>query len=136
MRWPRIVGAASVVAALVWSLSLTGSALPTALEGEGEAPIEITLGPKASKCKVDVEGREYRITLDRILDSRCPKDATCVWAGELSAQLEIERTDTTGTKSDITLGEVTTPTIEIMDARLDLVSIDETNVTFTIRGGD
>ncbi len=73
------------------------------------------------------------VTLKQINDSRCPKDAQCVWAGELGAVL-IASGGKLNSEREVRLGTVTNRnnTIDGAPYRLTLQAATETTVTVTV----
>lgn len=96
-------------------------------------PVEIALDTKNDTARVALGGSKYKIQLRGINDSRCPANAKCIWQGELAAELDVDR-DAPSPKASkrFTLGEVTAPSITILNASFELVSITETSVTFRV----
>jgi len=87
------------LAVLLACLALAGGAGP-GLTGCGAAPdretsaidlgAQVTLAPGAA-----VSARNTGMTVRFIAvteDSRCPRDVTCVWAGEVRVRLEVQQT--------------------------------------------
>lgn len=131
MSNPGRVFRAGVAGLLAACTMAFGCAHAAALSvGPGETA-EITLSEAARKADIEVDGRRYSLALKQIVDSRCPANAKCIWAGELSARISIERPDQGPAVREITLGESTAPSADVLGLRLELVRIDETSVTFT-----
>lgn len=109
------------------------SATPVANTTSPKGPVEITLETKHDTVRVILGDSKYKVHLERISDSRCPANAKCIWSGELAAELEVDR-DRAGTKDSkrFTLGELTAPSIAIIGASFELVSISESAVTLRI----
>ncbi len=110
------------------------SSKTVALGGDAGKPMELTIDTSTRTVNVD-SGDDVRHTihLEEILDSRCPPNAKCIWAGELAASLEIARVDRKSgarTERQITLAQITTPTVSILGASFELVRIDKSSVTF------
>jgi hypothetical protein len=127
---PRTVGVAAALLVLSVMIGCVSGAVYAA---EGDEPVRVTLDKARGKAGVELGERRYRLGFVQITDSRCPKDAQCIWAGELSARIRIERLDEPAGPREITLGQQTAPSMEIMGARLDLVSINEASVTLTMQ---
>jgi hypothetical protein len=72
-------------AVILFCLALPGcAATPQQIVEPGA---EITLAPGAT---VAVKGKGIKVRFVAVTqDSRCPKDTTCIWAGEVKAQLDI-----------------------------------------------
>lgn len=117
---------------LAITVALGGCAAATTRTASRDETVEVTLSDTHKKATVSFEDRRYRLGLAQIVDSRCPANAKCIWRGELAARIGIERVDQGTAAREITLGESTVPSMEIMGAKLVLVAIDETSVTFTI----
>lgn len=130
---PRATGLA---AALLACSVLIGCASGTVYAAEGTEPVRVTLDKARVKAGVELGERRYRLEFVQITDSRCPKDAQCIWAGELSARIRMERLDEPAGPREITLGQQSVPSMEIMGARLDLVSISEASVTLTMQAAE
>lgn len=98
-----------------------------------KGPVELTLNAKNDTARLVFGDSKYKIHLRKINDSRCPANAKCVWAGELAAEFQADR-DMSGYKESkrITLGEATVPSITIIGATFELMSISETSVTFRV----
>ena len=109
----------------------TATAVASADSPKG--PVEIALDVKNDTARVAFGDSKYRIQLRGINDSRCPANAKCIWQGELAAELDVDR-DASGRKESkrFTLGQVTAPSITIVGASFELVSITETSVTFRV----
>jgi hypothetical protein len=75
-----------------WLAGCSGQPNATGV-GLGE-PFTLSPGQSAS---IAGEGLAVRF-VQVIGDSRCPRGATCIWAGEVSCQLEITYEDATNTK--------------------------------------
>jgi hypothetical protein len=99
-----------------------------------KGPVEITLDLENDTARFPLGESKYRIRLREINDSRCPANAKCIWQGELAAELTVDR-ETSGRKESkqFTLGQLTTPSITVIGASFDLVSISEKLVTIRIR---
>jgi hypothetical protein len=88
----RVGPALAVLMVLTW---LVGCAGPSDMTGVGLGePFSLRPGQSAS---IAGEGLAIRF-VEVIGDSRCPQGATCIWAGEVSCQLEITYEDVTSTK--------------------------------------
>lgn len=100
-----------------------------------KGPVLVALDAKNDSARVVFGDSKYKIHLRGVNDSRCPANAKCIWQGELAAQLDVDR-DTAGSKESkrFTLGEVTAPSITILGASFELVSITESSVTFRVTG--
>jgi len=127
MKWSRFATALLAACLIVGCVSTT-----TLNAANGEA-VDVTLDVKQDKVTVSVDSRLYRLSLEQIIDSRCPANAKCIWAGELAARIAIEPEDQPRARREITLGESTVPSMEVSGLKLDLVAIDETSVTFTVQ---
>lgn len=65
-------------------------------------PVQITLQVSASS---PLPGTSYRARLREIVsDSRCPLGVTCVWAGEVTARIDLLAGDSVARSLDLTLG--------------------------------
>lgn len=109
------------------------SATPVANASSPKGPVEITLETKHDTVRVTLGDSKYKIHLKGINDSRCPANAKCIWSGELAAELEVDR-DLAGKKDSkrFTLGELTAPSIAIIGASFEIVSISESAITLRI----
>ncbi len=72
------------------------------------------------------------LSLTAIEDSRCPKDVQCIWAGELSAVLDVSLDTPASEHLEIRLGQVTRPQAEAFGAVIRLVAIDEASATVAV----
>jgi hypothetical protein len=73
-------------AVILFCLALPGCAA-TPQQQSVEPGSEITLAPGAT---VAVKGKGFKVRFVAVThDSRCPKDTTCIWAGEVKAQIDI-----------------------------------------------
>ncbi len=77
------------LAALVICLALTGCGAARTQETKAVDPgAEVTLAPG---MLVAVNGAGMTLRFVAVTeDSRCPRDVTCIWAGEVKAQIEIQ----------------------------------------------
>jgi len=77
------------VAAVLTCLALAGcGAAPARQARTVDLGVEATLAPGST---VSVKGTELNVRFVAVSDdSRCPKDVTCIWAGEVKVQLEIQ----------------------------------------------
>jgi hypothetical protein len=75
-------------------------------------------------------------TLEKIDDSRCPKDVQCVWAGELKATFILQvfgaQSESVGTDLTVALGSVTSQKAEVAGYRFMLDSITESGATIVV----
>jgi hypothetical protein len=76
------------VAVVLSALALAGcGTTPTARAQAVDLRTEITLAPGET---VSVNATEMKVRFVAVIeDSRCPRDVTCVWAGEVKVRLEI-----------------------------------------------
>jgi hypothetical protein len=120
---------------ICWASLIACASTPTH-SAEGDDSVTVTLNAGEKAARVELGSRTYRVKLEQIVDSRCPANAECIWAGELTARLGVTRLDPVAVPREIMLGQDSAPSIEILGARFDLVSIDERSVTFTMRASD
>lgn len=73
---------------------------------------------------------DLTVHLKAINDSRCPPDVACIWAGELSATLEMKTSD--GTSEETTVGTLTKPSTTVLGYEVQLVTITETSATIVV----
>lgn len=129
-NWERFARfLAFVVLSVVATIAGCASSSRPLARGES---VEVTLGPAEKKVVLETDDARYKLALLQIIDSRCPANAKCIWAGELSARIAIERIDLSGVAREITLGESTVPSTEVFGLKFVLASIDERSVTFTV----
>ncbi|MGK2856479.1 MAG: hypothetical protein ACSLFQ_04655 [Thermoanaerobaculia bacterium] len=109
------------------------SATPVAIASSPKGPVEITLETKRDTVRFTLGDSKYKARLEGINDSRCPSNAKCIWQGELAAELTVDR-DVAGTKESkrFTLGELTAPSLAIIGASFEIVSISESAVTLRV----
>lgn len=72
------------------------------------------------------------LTLIEINDSRCPADAQCIWAGELSALITTTGGNFGDSVQEIRLGTTNNPSLTLQSYIFTLVSATETAVTITV----
>ena len=80
----------SRLATILACLSLAGFSAAASAESRAVADLEtpFTLAPGAA---VTVNSTPLKVRFVSVIeDSRCPRDVTCVWAGEVKVSLEIE----------------------------------------------
>jgi len=82
------------------------------------------------------EGQDYskgalKISDIKITDSRCPKDAQCIWAGELGATMKVSING--GDPAEVILGETTRKTATIGNYTIEFVSVNPQAKRVTIR---
>jgi hypothetical protein len=78
------------LAAILTCVALNGCGVAPARDSQSvDAGAEVTLAPGEA---VAVKTADLRVRFIAVAeDSRCPRDVTCVWAGEVRIQLEIQR---------------------------------------------
>ena len=78
------------LAAILTCLALAGCGAAPARESQSvELGAQFTLAPGAT---ASVKNAGIEVTFVAVTeDSRCPRDVTCIWAGEVKVQLEIQR---------------------------------------------
>lgn len=108
-----------------------GCASATTVRAATDETVEVTLSVEQKKADVSFGESKFQLTLSQIVDSRCPANAKCIWAGELAARIVVQHAESG--QREITLGESTTPSSEVLGVRLELIRIDETTVTFSMR---
>ena len=76
------------LAAVLTCLALAGcGTAPAAKSQTVDLGAEVTLAPGAT---VSVKAAEMQVRFVSVTeDSRCPRDVTCIWAGEVKVQIEI-----------------------------------------------
>ena len=63
-------------------------ALATTTAPQERSPQQIVLAPKQS---ARIDGTSLSITFEEVVaDSRCPKDVTCIWAGDVEVRVRID----------------------------------------------
>ncbi|RDJ31606.1 MAG: hypothetical protein DWQ18_06045 [Crenarchaeota archaeon] len=67
-----------------------------------DSSIKLSVGETA-----EIKSKQLAITLDDISDSRCPKDVTCIWEGEVTATLSITKGDDKSSTIEIKTSETT-----------------------------
>jgi len=77
------------LAAILTCLALAGCAGAASQTQAAEPAIEVTLAP-GETAPVKSAGMKVRFVAVTE-DSRCPRDTTCIWAGEVKVQIEIVR---------------------------------------------
>lgn len=78
-------------------------------------------------------GGELLVKVERITDSRCPKEVQCFWAGELGVELAV--TVVNGGESErVFLGETTAKTKIVFLREITLVAVTETGATLSVSG--
>lgn len=76
------------VIGILMCLVLAGCGAVPAATTQAGLSTEVTLAPGAT---VSVKGAELMARFVAVTgDSRCPRDVTCIWAGEVRVQLEIQ----------------------------------------------
>ena len=77
------------LAAILTFLALAGCApAPAAKSQAVDLGAEVTLAPGAT---TSVNGAELKVRFVSVTeDSRCPRDVTCIWAGEVKVQFEVQ----------------------------------------------
>jgi hypothetical protein len=77
------------LAAILFCFALTGCSAARPEEAKSvNLGVKVTLAPGAS---VSSKSGEVKVRFVAVTeDSRCPRDVTCVWAGEVKVQLEIQ----------------------------------------------
>lgn len=90
------------IAVILASLALAGCGAEGSQAQAVDAGTEFTLaqGATASVKAADVKLRFVSV----IEDSRCPRDTTCVWAGEVRVQLEIQEPSRAESPVEVLLG--------------------------------
>jgi hypothetical protein len=88
------------------------------------APItlEQTFDLEKEHIAIYAEG-EISIELVKVMDSRCPENTNCIWAGELSVQVAINN------KGKVTSETLTVPAIGTRNSRSE-VQVDDLLLTF------
>ena len=100
--------------------STPGAARATAARGVAEVAVTLRIGESASP-----QGFGVTITLlDVTDDSRCPADATCIWAGDATVNLRIERPDAAATVVELHTGLADRRTAAASGLRLTLSRLD------------
>ena len=92
--------------AILACLALTGCSAAHPQETKAvNLGVEVTLAPGASVSSKtgEVSVRFVAVTED----SRCPRDVTCVWAGEVKVQLEIRESTKPASTVEIRAGDST-----------------------------
>lgn len=90
---------------------------------------------KGNEVKLEVnrtmilDDYDMRIRLNSIEDSRCPKDATCIWSGELTYNLTISYKNN---KDKYVLSTVKNPSIKIDKYTINIDSYTDDSVTIKI----
>lgn len=98
----------SVVVAL---LAVTGCSGPATIEALPDIDFTLTPGQTA-----DVAGEDLSIRFVEVVsDSRCPKGATCIWAGEASCLIEVTSSGSTFSKVLTQPGAASPATDEFAD---------------------
>ena len=104
---------------LIATISLSGLIImpgvyATHYDAKLDSPIKLSIGHTT-----EIKSEQLAITLEDISDSRCPKDVTCIWEGEVTATLNIIK----GKDKPITL--------EIKTSKNDTVEFDIYSLTLT-----
>ena len=88
------------VAAILTCLALAGCGAAPAQELQAVDPgAEVTLAPRATAA---VKNAEIKVTFVAVTeDSRCPRDVTCIWAGEVKVQLEVQQASQVASQVEI-----------------------------------
>jgi len=70
------------------------------------APLELDVeGTLAAGTTVPVKGTDMQVTFVAVTeDSRCPKDVTCVWAGEVKVKLTVKLGSSAPVKREVLEG--------------------------------
>jgi hypothetical protein len=91
------------IAAIVMCLALAGCGAPRAQQTKTVAPgAQVTLAPGAG---VSVKDAQLEVRFVAVTeDSRCPADVTCIWAGEIKAQIEIRQNSQPASRVEILEG--------------------------------
>lgn len=128
----RSLALAIAILTIQLGFGCTSTAIVASAESP-KGPVEVTLDKKSDTARIVFGDAKYRLQLRGISDSRCPANAKCIWSGELAAEFDFDR-DLAGDKSSkrFTLGEVTAPSLTILGASLELVSIDERSVKIRV----
>jgi hypothetical protein len=91
------------IAAILTCLALAGCGAAPAQDWQAVDPgAEVTLAPGAT-ASVKTAGMTVRFVAVSE-DSRCPRDTTCVWAGEVKVQFEIREPSKAATRVEILEG--------------------------------
>ena len=70
------------------------------------------------------ENSEWSVTLAGVAsDSRCPRDVTCVWAGEVTVSLVSRQRDKDSVELDLTLGPIGVPSAAFNEFRVTLQAV-------------
>ena len=109
----------SIMILFIATVSLTGfMMIPSADAASGDSklnsPIKLSLGHTT-----EIKSEKLAITLEDISDSRCPKDVTCIWEGEVTVTL------------NITKGEDKSSVLEIKTSKNSSVEFDTYSLTLT-----
>ena len=78
---------------------------------------------------VYLDDYDMRIRLNSIEDSRCPKDVTCIWSGELTYNLTISYKNN---KDKYILSTVKNPSIKIDKYTINIDSYTDKSITIKI----
>jgi hypothetical protein len=91
------------IAAILTCLSLAACGTAPARESQvASLGVEVTLAPGAA---VSVKDTGLLVRFVAVTeDSRCPRDVTCVWAGQLKVQLEIQQSSQAASQVEILAG--------------------------------
>jgi hypothetical protein len=91
------------LAAILVCLALASCGTAPAEESRSvDLGVEVTLGPGAA---ASVKSTPMKVRFIAVTeDSRCPRDVTCIWAGEVKAQIEILESGQPATKVELLLG--------------------------------
>jgi hypothetical protein len=123
---------------LLLAISLLTACQTTAakpLAADEGASTELALNLANRTGRVSAGDMVHTIELEKILDSRCPANAKCIWAGELAAELTVTKHTTQPHKEQsktVTLGETTAPAASALGINLEIKSIGESSVTLRI----
>ena len=84
---------------------------------------QVTLAPGAS---VSLKATELKVRFVAVTeDSRCPRDVTCVWAGEVKVRIEIQQASRLASQVEILEGRSTTAGVH----RVTLVRVEPQAMT-------
>jgi len=89
--------------AIVMCLALTGCSAARTQETKAvNLGINVTLAPGAAVSSKSGDVKVLFVAVTE--DSRCPRDTTCVWAGEVKVRLEIQETSKAAAQLEIAEG--------------------------------
>ena len=93
------------------------------------ATIQLITGEEIIVRDAKNPNRAYRVLPAEFMDSRCPKDAVCIWAGERAVRLEV--TDLSTRKlEDLRLGMITAQSGDVMGLHCTLLGIGDATSTY------